>query len=59
MLRAAVQMGPHITAITENGNYPINPLLPTQPNPYSLLTVQDKGYMDRILGNINLYIRTG
>ena len=54
MLRAAVQMGPHIQAIDENGNYPINPLLPTQPNPYSLLTVQDKGYMDRILSNVYL-----
>lgn len=54
LLRAAVQMGPHITAITENGEYPINPLLPTQPNPYSLLTVQDKGFMDRLLANINL-----
>lgn len=54
LLRAAVQMGPHIEARTVDGEYPINPLLPTQPNPYSLLTVQDKGYMDRVLGNINL-----
>ena len=54
MLRAAVQMGPHIVAVTDNGEYPINPLLPTQPNPYSLLTVLDKGYMDRLLANINL-----
>lgn len=51
LLRAAVQMGPHIQAIDENGNYPINPLLPTQPNPYSLLTVTDKGLMDRMLAN--------
>jgi TonB-linked SusC/RagA family outer membrane protein len=54
LLRAAVQMGPHIEAKTEDGYYPINPLLPTQPNPYSLLTVKDKGFMDRILGNINI-----
>ncbi len=54
MLRAAVQMGPHIQAITEDGQYPINPLLPTQPNPYSLLTVEDRGSMDRVLGNINI-----
>lgn len=54
LLRAAVQMGPHIKAIDENGNYLINPLLPTQPNPYSLLTVQDKGMMDRILANANI-----
>lgn len=54
LLRAAVQMGPHILAIDENGNYPINPLLPTQPNPYSLLDVQDKGLMDRILANANV-----
>lgn len=52
LIRAAVQMGPHIKAIDENGNYPINPLLPTQPNPYSLLTVTDKGKTDRLLGNI-------
>jgi TonB-linked SusC/RagA family outer membrane protein len=54
LLRAAVQMGPQIQAIDENGNYPINPLLPTQPNPYSLLTVQDKGLMDRLLANTNV-----
>lgn len=54
LLRAAVQMGPHIQAVDENGNYPINPLLPTQPNPYSLLTVIDKGLMDRLLANANV-----
>lgn len=54
LLRAAVQMGPHISARDDNGNYPINPLLPTQPNPYSLLTVVDKGLMDRILANANV-----
>jgi TonB-linked SusC/RagA family outer membrane protein len=54
LIRAAVQMGPQITAITETGEYPINPLLPTQPNAYSLLTVVDKGSMDRLLANINL-----
>jgi len=51
LIRAAVQMGPQIKAIDTNGNYPINPLLPTQPNPYSLLTVQDKGLMNRFLAN--------
>ncbi|MDR0542751.1 MAG: SusC/RagA family TonB-linked outer membrane protein, partial [Dysgonamonadaceae bacterium] len=51
LLRAAVQMGPHIQAIDENGNYPINPLLNTQPNPYSLLNVKDEGRMDRLLAN--------
>lgn len=56
LIRAAVQMGPHILAIDENGNYPINPLLPTQPNPYSLLTVTDKGKMDRLLGNVFLIV---
>ncbi|MDR1585684.1 MAG: TonB-dependent receptor [Prevotellaceae bacterium] len=54
LIRAAVQMGPHIKAIDEDGNYPINPLLPTQPNPYSLLTVTDKRKMDRLLGNVFL-----
>jgi TonB-linked SusC/RagA family outer membrane protein len=56
LIRAAVQMGPHIQAVDEDGNYPINPLLPTQPNPYSLLTVTDKGKMDRLLANIFLLI---
>jgi len=51
LLRAAVQMGPHIQAIDENGNYPINPELPTQPNPYSLLTMTDQSRMDRLVGN--------
>ncbi|MDR2806367.1 MAG: TonB-dependent receptor [Dysgonamonadaceae bacterium] len=57
LLRAAVQMGPHIQAIDENGNYPINPMLPTQPNPYSLLNVKDEGRMDRILANASLTIK--
>jgi TonB-linked SusC/RagA family outer membrane protein len=56
ILRAAVQMGPHIQAIDENGNYPINPMLPTQPNPYSLLNVQDRGRMDRILANAHVTV---
>jgi TonB-linked SusC/RagA family outer membrane protein len=56
LLRAAVQMGPHIPAIDENGNYPINPMLPTQPNPYSLLTVEDRGRMDRLLANANIIV---
>lgn len=56
LLRAAVQMGPHIAALNDDGNYPINPLLPTQPNPYSLLTVTDKGLMDRLLANANVTV---
>ncbi|MDR3219425.1 MAG: SusC/RagA family TonB-linked outer membrane protein, partial [Dysgonamonadaceae bacterium] len=56
ILRAAVQMGPHIQALDENGNYPINPMLPTQPNPYSLLNVQDRGRMDRILANAHVTV---
>lgn len=56
LLRAAVQMGPHIQAVDENGNYPINPMLPTQPNPYSLLTMTDKSQMDRLIGNAYVLI---
>lgn len=56
IIRAAIQMGPHIAAQDENGNYPINPLLPTQPNPFSLLTVKDNGLMDRILTNAFLTV---
>lgn len=48
MIRAAVQMNPNIPAQDEDGNYPVNPQLPTQPNPASLLLNTDKGLMDRI-----------
>lgn len=51
IIRAALQQGPHIPAIDEEGNYPINPQLATQPNPYSLLTVTDQGRIERLLGN--------
>ena len=55
MIRAAVQMGPHIKAFDPaTGTYPINPLLGTQPNPYSLLNNTDESRTDRLLGNIFL-----
>ena len=56
IIRAAIQQGPHILAIDEDGNYPLNPQLATQPNPYSLLTITDKGSMDRMLLNTFLEI---
>lgn len=51
VIRAAIQQGPHIQAIDEDGNYPINPQLALQPNPYSLLTITDKGRVERMLFN--------
>uniref|UniRef100_A0AB33IV57 TonB-dependent receptor n=2 Tax=unclassified Prevotella TaxID=2638335 RepID=A0AB33IV57_9BACT len=55
IIRSAVQMGPHIKAYDEaTGTYPVNPLLGTQPNPYSLLNNIDKGRTDRLLGNVYL-----
>ncbi len=57
MIRAAVQMGPHIKAYDPATNtYPINPLLGTQPNPYSLLNNTDEARTDRLLGNIFLEV---
>lgn len=56
LLRMAVQMGPHIAAINEDGTYPINPLAALQPNPYSLLTIDDKGKTDRLLANANVIV---
>ncbi|MDP9076292.1 MAG: TonB-dependent receptor [Bacteroidota bacterium] len=56
ILRAAIQQGPHIQAIDEDGNYPINPQLVLQPNPYSLLTITDKGRVERMLLNTYLDI---
>ncbi|TCD00504.1 TonB-dependent receptor [Pedobacter psychroterrae] len=51
IIRAAIQQGPHIQAIDEDGNYPLNPQLALQPNPYSLLTISDKGRIERMLLN--------
>jgi TonB-linked SusC/RagA family outer membrane protein len=51
VIRAALQQGPHIKAIDKDGNYPLNPQLATQPNPYSLLTITDKGRVERTLLN--------
>ncbi len=51
IIRAAVQQGPHIMAIDEEGNYPINPQLSQQPNPYSLLTITDNGRIERTMVN--------
>lgn len=56
IVRAAIQQGPHILAIDEDGNYPINPQLANQPNPYSLLTITDKGRIERLLTNAFLDI---
>ena len=49
IIRAALQQGPHIRAIDEEGNYPLNPQLSLQPNPYSLLTITDKGRIERTM----------
>jgi TonB-linked SusC/RagA family outer membrane protein len=51
LIRAAVQMGPHIEAKAADGTYPINPQLATQPNPYSLLENTDNTIMDRVLAS--------
>jgi TonB-linked SusC/RagA family outer membrane protein len=52
VIRAAIQQGPHIQAIDEDGNYPLNPQLALQPNPYSLLTITDQSRIERMLGNV-------
>jgi TonB-linked SusC/RagA family outer membrane protein len=51
IIRASIQQGPHIQAIDENGNYPLNPQLSQQPNPYSLLTITDNGRIERTMVN--------
>ncbi len=52
VIRAAIQQGPHIQAIDEDGNYPLNPQLALQPNPYSLLTITDQSRIERMLANV-------
>jgi TonB-linked SusC/RagA family outer membrane protein len=54
VIRASIQQGPHIQAVDEDGNYPLNPQLSTQPNPYSLLTITDEGRVERTM--INSYL---
>ncbi len=54
LIRAALQQGPHIKAIDDDGNYPLNPQLSLQPNPYSLLTISDLGRIERT--TINSYV---
>lgn len=57
IIRSALQYGPHIQAIDEFGNYPINPDNAQEPNPYSLLTITDQGVIDRTLANFFMEIR--
>ncbi len=58
IIRSAVQMGPNILAYDPVRKiYPVNPLLGTQPNPYSLLNNVDQGRTDRLLGNIYVEAR--
>ena len=54
LIRAAIQMGPHIEAKLDDGTYPINPEQGTQPNPYSLLENTDNTIMDRLLANASV-----
>src|SRR5690606_1200825 len=51
IIRAAIQQGPHIKPLDDEGNYPVNPLLALQPNPLSLLTISDNGRLERLLAN--------
>jgi TonB-linked SusC/RagA family outer membrane protein len=57
IIRAALQQSPYIPAVDEFGNYPINPELSQQPNPYSLLTITDEGTISRTLSNFFLEIK--
>ncbi|GAA3648634.1 SusC/RagA family TonB-linked outer membrane protein [Flavivirga jejuensis] len=57
LVRSAIQYGPHIQAIDEFGNYPINPDNALEPNPFSLLTITDEGIIDRTLTNFYLEVK--
>jgi TonB-linked SusC/RagA family outer membrane protein len=57
IIRSALQYGPQIQAIDEFGNYPINPDNSQEPNPYSLLTITDRGVIDRTLTNFYTEIK--
>lgn len=51
IIRMALQMGPQIPVMDDNGNYSRNPKAPLQPNPASMLTIGDKGRVERMLLN--------
>lgn len=51
IIRMALQMGPHIPIMDDDGNYSINPNSPLQPNPASMLTISDQGKIERLLLN--------
>lgn len=51
IIRMALQMGPHIPVLDDDGNYSRNPRAPLQPNPASMLTIGDKGRVERMLLN--------
>ncbi len=57
IIRSALQYGPHIGAIDEFGNYPINPDNALEPNPFSLLTISDEGLIDRTLTNFFIELK--
>lgn len=58
IIRSAIQMIPEVLAYdAETGTYPINQLVPKQPNPYSLLTNTDKGRTNRLIGNVYVEAR--
>ncbi|MEO8254309.1 MAG: TonB-dependent receptor [Flavobacterium sp.] len=57
IIRSALQQSPNLLAIDEFGNYPINPELSQQPNPFSLTTISDEGVTDRSLANFYLEIK--
>lgn len=56
ILTAALQQGPQIRAKDEQGNFPVNPKVATQPNPLSLLTITDRGRIEKMLMNTSLLI---
>ncbi|MFD1629778.1 TonB-dependent receptor [Pseudopedobacter beijingensis] len=51
IIRMALQMGPQFPVMDEDGNYTSNPQAPLQPNPASVLTISDKGRIERLLLN--------
>lgn len=57
LILSSLKYGPHIEAIDELGNYPINPNNALEPNPYSLLTISDEGEIDRTLTNFFMEIK--
>lgn len=57
VLAGAVLFNPTLPVYNEDGEYTLDPMRSTTPNPVSLLEIQDKTVKDRIMGNAFVIVK--